>query len=59
MSEKASTAVGMVTGLFVKIIIGDIVLAILVAFFTGAAAYAGQLAVKAIHQYFKNKKSSS
>ena len=54
-NEKLSTAIGMVTGVTAKIMMQDIAIAILTAFATGGAAYLGQIFIKFIHQFIKQK----
>ena len=53
--EIRSTALGMVTGLWIKTTTGDVALALGMAFLTGGAAYLGQLTIKFIWDYLKSK----
>ena len=55
-NEARSTGLGMMAGFFTNIITGNYITAIVMAFFGGAAAYLGQLIVKEIHIYIKNKR---
>jgi hypothetical protein len=53
--EIKSTIFGTVTGIFANIITGNIMMAVLTAFASGAAAYIGQTAIKEFHKYIKRK----
>lgn len=53
--EAKSTILGMVAGIFTKILTGDVITAVFTAFMTGAAAYLGQVIIKEIHLFIKRK----
>jgi hypothetical protein len=53
--ELKSTAVGMVTGIWLNITTGNLILAVITAFLTGGAAYLGQLTIKFISEFIKSK----
>ena len=55
--QLRSTILGMITGVYCNITTGGLFFPIIVAFFTGAAAYSGQLFIKMlVNNYYKNKK---
>ena len=53
--EVKSTLFGTITGVFANIITGNILMAIITAFLSGAAAYLGQTAIKEFHKFLKRK----
>lgn len=53
--EVRSTLFGTITGVFANILTGNIMMAIITAFASGAAAYIGQTAIKEFHKYIKRK----
>lgn len=57
--EKISTGMGMISGFVAKFVTGELASAVLVAFLTGAAAYAGQIAVKSLHKKLTSKNTET
>lgn len=55
-NEARSTGLGMAAGFYANIVTGNYMTAILMAFLGGAAAYLGQLIIKEIHTYIKQKR---
>ncbi len=53
--EAKITALGGILGWVIGLITGNVIGAIVLAFGTGAAAYAGQLLMKYAHQWCKTK----
>lgn len=50
---------GMISGFVAKFVTGELASAVLVAFLTGAAAYAGQIAVKSLHKKLTSKNTET
>lgn len=54
-NEVRSTGLGMIAGIYANIVTGDFTTTIVMAFLCGGAAYLGQLIIKEIHSFIKNK----
>lgn len=55
MQTRVATLLGGITGCLADIVWGNILVALITAFLTGMAAYAGQHVAKHIHKKLKRK----